>query len=627
MEKYGKARFRRSISRMPSSISIAVNSLDSNIQKFSHSHNENTKGRAKIMCASLYQYIPGVIHPHARIVQMWNKLFVLSCLLNCFLDPLFLHLLSAEKDNKCIAINRTMAKVLIVLRSLTNFIYLIHMLLQFRLAYFVYESRAFVDQPKKIALNYLHGYFLIDFFVILPFSQVNMWLTLQKPNFSSGANDALIFSQVAMVFQYVAMYIRFVILINHEMRLGFMFQSGSARFFYNLLMSLLFSHVIGSLWYFFALQRVKRCLRNACAEISCLKYIYCGHGNENGGLKYDPASWKKWKANNNATACFGPGGFHYGVFVQAVSLATESDLSIRYMYSVFWGFQQVSTLAGNQTPAFLVWEVLFTMLITATGLVLFSLLIGNMQSFIQAFNRKSLEKSVRCMDTEQWMSHWRLSGNLRNQVRESEQYNWAATGGVNELVLLENQPENLQRDIRRHVFKFVEKFPIFSLMDDFILDAIKERLKPETYITGSRILVRGGLISKMVFIVQGKLESIGEDKNVVFLSEGDFCGEEVVTSCLEYSCLKEHGKRIRIPAQKLLSKRMVRCLTNVEAFTLRAADLEEVTSLFPGLLIRNPSVKGAIRKRYPYRHGLGVNRIKLAWRCRKQRPSVQAADN
>lgn len=50
-------------------------------------------------------------------------------------------------------------------------------------------------------------------------------------------------------------------------------------------------------------------------------------------------------------------------------------------------------------------------------------------------------------------------------------------------------------------------------------------------------------------------------------------------------------------------------------------------SLFLGLQIIDPTVQGAIRKKYPYWHGLGANRIKLAWRCRKQRLNVEAAEN
>jgi len=50
--------------------------------------------------------------------------------------------------------------------------------------------------------------------------------------------------------------------------------------------------------------------------------------------------------------------------------------------------KQISTLAGNQTPSYFVWEVLFTMAIIGLGLLLFALLIGNMQNFLQALGRR-----------------------------------------------------------------------------------------------------------------------------------------------------------------------------------------------------------------------------------------------
>lgn len=47
------------------------------------------------------------------------------------------------------------------------------------------------------------------------------------------------------------------------------------------------------------------------------------------------------------------------------------------------------------------------------------------------------------------------------QVRDAERFNWAATRGVNEEMLLENLPEDLQREIRRHLFKFIKKVSFF----------------------------------------------------------------------------------------------------------------------------------------------------------------------
>lgn len=55
----------------------------------------------------------------------------------------------------------------------------ISIFLQFRLAYVAPESRVvgagdLVDHPKKIAINYLSGYFALDFFIVLPLPQVNV---------------------------------------------------------------------------------------------------------------------------------------------------------------------------------------------------------------------------------------------------------------------------------------------------------------------------------------------------------------------------------------------------------------------------------------------------------------------
>ncbi|XP_073100786.1 probable cyclic nucleotide-gated ion channel 20, chloroplastic [Elaeis guineensis] len=142
------------------------------------------------------------------------------------------------------------------------------------------------------------------------------------------------------------------------------------------------------------------------------------------------------------------------------------------------------------------------MAIIGLGLLLFALLIGNMQNFLQALGRRKLEMQLRRRDVEQWMSHRRLPEDLRRQVRQAERFSWAATRGVNEEQLLENLPEDLQREIRRHFFKFLNKVRIFSLMDEPLFDAVCEKLRQKLYIRGSDILYQGSPVEKMVFIVR-----------------------------------------------------------------------------------------------------------------------------
>lgn len=59
----------------------------------------DAKGCAKRICYLLTHYIPGVMNPHATVVQHWNKFFVISCLFAVFLDPLFFFLLSTMQVN------------------------------------------------------------------------------------------------------------------------------------------------------------------------------------------------------------------------------------------------------------------------------------------------------------------------------------------------------------------------------------------------------------------------------------------------------------------------------------------------------------------------------------------------
>lgn len=592
--------------------------------KFHNALYGDAKGWARRLMSFLHSYVPGVMNPHAKVVQRWNQFFVISCLMAVFIDPLFFFLLSVQtKDNyMCIVINWPVTKAFVVLRSLTDFIYLLNMLLQFRLAYIAPESRVvgageLVDHPKKIAVNYLRRYFFLDLFVVLPLPQIMISLVLPKYLGSSGANYAKNLLRTSILIQYLPRLYRFLPSLAGQSPSGFIFESAWANFVINLLTFVLSGHVVGSCWYLFGLQRVNQCLRNACHNSginNCMDVIDCGSGRQ----PSDHSDLTNWRNNTKASSCFTEDGFSYGIYVQTVNLTTEESILTRYVFSLFWGFQQISTLAGNQTPSYFIWEVLFTMAIVGLGLLLFALLIGNMQNFLQALGRRRLEMSLRRRDVEQWMSHRRLPEELRWKVREAERYNWAATRGVNEDMLFENLPEDLQREIRRHLFKFVKKVRIFALMDDPILDAICERLRQKTYIKGSHVLSPGCLIEKMVFVVRGKMESVGENGTIVPLSEGDVSGEELLTWCLEHSSVNRDGKKIRIPGQRLLSNRKVICLTNVEAFSLRAADLEEVTSLFSRFL-RNPRVQGAIRYESPYWRSFAATRIQVSWRYRKKR--------
>jgi cyclic nucleotide gated channel len=122
----------------------------------------------------------------------------------------------------------------------------------------------------------------------------------------------------------------------------------------------------------------------------------------------------------------------------------------------------------------------------------------------------------------------------------------------------------------------VMQVPLFANMDERLLDAICERLKPSLYTEETYIVREGDPVDKMLFIIRGRLESVTTDGgrsgffNRGVLKEGDFCGEELLTWALDPKSLGN------LP----LSTRTVWALTEVEAFALEAEELKFVASQF-----------------------------------------------
>nr|CAB3446301.1 unnamed protein product [Digitaria exilis] len=121
-----------------------------------------------------------------------------------------------------------------------------------------------------------------------------------------------------------------------------------------------------------------------------------------------------------------------------------------------------------------------------------------------------------------------------------------------------------------------DRVPMFENMDEQLLDAMCDRLKPMLYTEGSCIIREGDPVNEMLFIMRGTLESTTTNGgqtgffNSNVLKGGDFCGEELLTWALDPT------QASNLPG----STRTVKTLSEVEAFALRADDLKFVATQF-----------------------------------------------
>lgn len=569
-----------------------------------------------------------ILDPGSEVFLQWNRIFMFSCLMALFVDPLFFYLPSVvnsgDGKSSCMTTDLNLGITVTCFRTLADLFYLLHVVVKFRTAYVSPKTRVFgrgelVKDPKKIALRYLKSDFFIDAIATLPLPQIVIWFIIPAIRSSHAAdhtNNAIV---LIVLLQYIPrLYLVFPLSSDIIKAAGVVTKTAWAGAAYNLMLYMLASHILGASWYLLSIERQASCWKSACKHdsIGCsLGFLDCG--------SIDDAGRVAWA---NATAVFSncdPSNsnisFKFGIFGNAVTNGVVSTKFIeKYFYCLWWGLQNLSSYGQSLTTSTFIGETLFAILIAILGLVLFAHLIGNMQTYLQSITVRLEEWRLKRRDTEEWMRHRQLPPDLQGRVRKFIQYKWLATRGVNEESILDGLPTDLRRDIQRHLcLDLIKRVPFFSQMDDQLLDAICERLGSSLSTQGTCIVREGDPVTEMQFVIRGRLESSTTNGgrtgffNSTTLRQGDFCGEEL----LSWALLPKSG--LNLPS----STRTVKALVEVEAFVLLAEDLKFVANQFRRL--HSKKLQHTFRYYSHHWRAWAACFIQAAWRRHKKRKMAQ----
>ncbi|KAK1559412.1 hypothetical protein Q3G72_014202 [Acer saccharum] len=296
-----------------------------------------------------------ILDPQGAFLQWWNKIFILSCVLAVSIDPLFFYIPIVDATKKCLDLDKTLQTTACVLRTLIDAFYILHIIFQFRTGFIAPSSRVFgrgelVDDPWIIAKRYLSSYFIVDILAILPLPQVVVLVII--PRVKAWAGAAL-----------------------------------------NLILYMLASHVIGAFWFLFSVEQQDSCWHEACKKLgnACVpEYLYCEGRPPSANYSFLNSSCPFTSPDEiNSSSVF-----NFGIFIDALQsgVAEKRDFPKKFFYCFWWGLRNLSSLGQNLKTSTYVWEIVFAIAISIGGLVLFALLIGNMQKYLQSTTVPMFEK-------------------------------------------------------------------------------------------------------------------------------------------------------------------------------------------------------------------------------------------
>ncbi|KAI3706657.1 hypothetical protein L6452_24543 [Arctium lappa] len=516
-----------------------------------------------------------ILDPRGTPLNQWNQSFLIAALISLAVDPLFFYL-PVIKEDMCLDENTTLKITLTIIRTIVDIFYAIKIYVRFRTAYVAPSSRLLgrgelILDTSSISERYLKGEFWLDFLATLPIPQVMTWFHIVDTSEMMSTKTSVLY--FIMIQFLLRLYLTFRLGSHISKQAGLVANVAWVGAAYNLVLFMLAAHVIGAMWYLLAIERQGLCWVEICdLETEC-RHRYFDCVNVNLPLR------EAWYPTSNVTSvCANADNFQYGLVEDAVVYSVASaNFFKKYSYCLWWGLRGLSSAGQELQASPFIAETHFCILIGITGLVLFALLIGNMQQYLESRTKRLEEYRVKRMDTEQWMHHRHLPDELRQRVRKHDLYKWVTTRGVDEEEILRALPLDIRRDIKRYVCaELVRRVPLFDQMDERTVDAICERLKPVICTPGTCLVREGDPTNEMLFIMRGHLDSYttGGGRtgflNQCEIGPGDFCGEELLTWALD------PRPSVIIPS----STRTVTAISEVEAFALTSEDLKFVATQF-----------------------------------------------
>ncbi|KAH7665245.1 cyclic nucleotide gated channel protein [Dioscorea alata] len=551
-----------------------------------------------------------VLDPREPRVHRLNRVFLLARAVALAVDPLFFYTVSVGLSAEpCVSLDAELAVAVIAVRTCVDVVHLWHVWFQLRMAYVSRESLVIgcgklVWDPRLIAQHYARSPtgFWLDVFVILPIPQIVFWLVL--PGLIRDREIKLIMSVLllAFLFQFIPKVYHSLCMMRRIQKVtGYIFGTIWWGFGLNLIAYFIASHVAGGCWYVLAIQRVASCFQFQCQKNDTCHLL--SHACSDGFCKTNELIC------SSIAVCFnGDGSFQYGIYDWAVPVVSGSSLAVKILYSLFWGLMTLSTFGNILEPTSHWLEVIFSIITVLSGLMLFTLLIGNIQVFLHAVMARKRKMQLRCRDVEWWMRRRQLPSRLRQRVRQYERQRWLAMRGEDEMELIKELPQGLRQDIKRNLcLDLIKRVPWFHNLDDIILDNLCDRVRPIVFSKDEKIIREGDPVQRMVFIVKGHiLSSQCLSKGMVatcMLGPGNFLGDELLSWCLRRPFID------RLPA----SSATFECAEPTEAFGLDAEHLRYITQHFRYKFANERLKRTARYYSSNWRTWAAVN-IQLAWR-------------
>ncbi|XP_057336280.1 potassium voltage-gated channel subfamily H member 8 isoform X3 [Microplitis mediator] len=350
-------------------------------------------------------------------------------------------------------------------------IFIVDIILNFRTTY-ISKKGKLVLNGRKIAINYMKGWFLIDLLAALPFD------LLYASDVYSGEESG--HSHIHLV------------KLTRLLRLARLFQKAERYSQYSavILALLMLAFSVVAHW------------------LACIWYVIAEYERLQNDKEWN-LSWMHSLADR------------LKIPVQNVS-RSES-----YVTSLYFTFSSLTSVGFGNVSANTTREKIFSIVAMLIGALMHAVVFGNVTAIIQRMYSKKSLYHTKWQNLKDFLTLHQIPDQLKQRMQDYFQTTWSLNHGIDIHETLKEFPEELRGDVSMHLHRELLSLPIFATASPGCQKLLSLHIKSNFCAPEEYLVRRGDALSYIYYLCNGSMEVEQNNMVVAILGKGDLVGCDI----------------------------------------------------------------------------------------------------
>ncbi|KAG5679270.1 hypothetical protein PVAND_008850 [Polypedilum vanderplanki] len=416
-------------------------------------------------------------------------------------------------------VDKTDGRVTMASDVVVEALFIIDIILNFRTT-FVSSKGEVVSNSKLIALNYLRGWFIVDFLAAIPFDH------LYASNLLRGEE-----SQIHLV------------KLTRLLRLARLLQKMDRYSQYTAMI----------------LTLLMVCFSLVAHWLACIWYVIAEKERIYNDQEFD-VGWINSLAER---------------FKVPVSNITQGEA---YITALYFTFSSLTSVGFGNVSANTSYEKIFCVIMMLIGALMHAVVFGNVTAIIQRMYARRSQYHSKWRDLKDFVALHQMPKELKQRMQDYFQTVWSMNHGIDINETLKEFPEELRGDVSMHLHREILQLPIFEAASQGCLKLLSLHIKTNFCAPGEYLIHRGDALAYIYYICNGSMEVMQNNMVVAILGKGDLVGCDISLN------LMHNGQTAQnTVGQDLILKSSsdVKALTYCDLKCIHIPGLIEVLRLYP----------------------------------------------